>query len=178
MSMHKVPLAVAAFALVACGSDPPPPAAAPTTPSPPPAAPLDPAPPEKAGDVPSRSNINISEDIRKACGITDAEAFFAYDSANVRPQDKAILQKLAACFSTGPLKGRQMRLVGHADPRGDEEYNMSLGNRRADNVKNAIVNAGLAGSQVATTSRGEMDATGTDEASWEKDRRVDVLLGS
>jgi peptidoglycan-associated lipoprotein len=71
-----------------------------------------------------------------------------------------------------------MRLVGHADPRGDEEYNMSLGNRRADNVKSAIVGAGLSASQVATTSRGEMDATGTDDASWEKDRRVDVLLGS
>jgi peptidoglycan-associated lipoprotein len=178
--MQKLPLAVAmSFALVACGSDPPPPAAVPPGPGPAPApAPMPPTPPEKVGDVPSRSNINISEDIRKACGITDAEAFFAYDSANVRPQDQAIIQKLANCFATGPLKGKQMRLVGHADPRGDEEYNMSLGNRRADNVKNAIVGAGLASTQVATTSRGEMDATGTDEASWEKDRRVDVMLGS
>jgi peptidoglycan-associated lipoprotein len=179
--MQKLPLAVAmSFALVACGSDPPPPAAVPSGPgpAPAPAAPMPPTPPEKVGDVPSRSNINISEDIRKACNITDAEAFFAYDSANVRPQDQAIIQKLANCFSTGPLKGKQMRLVGHADPRGDEEYNMSLGNRRADNVKNAIVNAGLASTQVATTSRGEMDATGTDEASWEKDRRVDVMLGT
>ena len=176
--MQKIPLALAmSFVVVACGSDPPPPAAAPDPVAPPPPA-APPVPPEKAGDVPTRSNINISEDIKKACGITDAEAFFAYDSANVRPQDKAVLTKLATCFSTGPLKGRQMRLVGHADPRGDEEYNMSLGNRRADNVKNAIVDAGLAAAQVATTSRGEMDATGTDEASWERDRRVDVLLGS
>ena len=176
--MQKLPLAIVlSFALVACGSDPPKPVT-PSAPEPVP-GPVAPAPPpEKAGDVPSRSNINISEDIRKACGITDSEAFFAYDSANVRPQDKAILQKLAQCFSTGPLKGRQMRLVGHADPRGDEEYNMSLGNRRADNVKNAIVNEGLAATQIATTSRGEMDATGTDEASWEKDRRVDVMLGT
>jgi peptidoglycan-associated lipoprotein len=180
MSMLKLSLAVAtSFALVACGSDPPRPIT-PTTPEPPQAITPAPAanPTEKAGDVPSKSNINISEDIRKACGITDSEAFFAYDSANVRPQDKAILQKLASCFSTGPLKGKQMRLVGHADPRGDEEYNMTLGNRRADNVKNAIVEAGLAAAQIATTSRGEMDATGTDEASWEKDRRVDVMLGS
>ncbi len=178
--MQKLPLAVATtFVLVACGSDPPPPAAAPSGPAAQPTAvAMPPAPPEKAGDVPSRSNINISEDIRKACGITDSEAFFAYDSANVRPQDKAVLQKLAACFSTGPLKGRQMRLVGHADPRGDEEYNMTLGNRRADNVKSAIVEAGLAAGQIATTSRGEMDATGTDDASWEKDRRVDVMLGT
>jgi len=178
--MLKLSLAVAtALALAACGSDPPRPIT-PTTPEPPrPITPVSTATPvEKQGDVPSRSNINISEDIRKACGITDSEAFFAYDSANVRPQDKVILQKLAACFSTGPLKGRQMRLVGHADPRGDEEYNMTLGNRRADNVKNAIVEAGLASAQIATTSRGEMDATGTDEASWEKDRRVDVMLGS
>ncbi len=161
--------------LAACGSDPKPVAQAPT--APPPAA-TTPPPPEKAGDVPTRSNINISEDIRKACGITDADAYFAYDSANVRPQDQAILQKLATCFSTGALKGRTMRLVGHADPRGDEEYNMVLGGRRAGNVKGAIVNAGLSSSKIATTSRGEMDATGTDEAGWEKDRRVDVMLGS
>ena len=162
--------------LAACGSDPKPVAQAP---APPPPASAEPAPPpEKAGDVPTRSNINISEDIKKACGISDADAYFAYDSANVRPQDHAILQKLAACFSTGPLKGKTMRLVGHADPRGDEEYNMVLGGRRADNVKNAIVDAGLSSSKIATTSRGEMDATGTDEAGWEKDRRVDVMLGT
>jgi peptidoglycan-associated lipoprotein len=160
--------------LAACGSDPKPVAQAP---APPPAA--EPAPPpEKAGDVPTRSNINISDDIKKACGLSDADAYFAFDSANVRAQDHAVLQKLAACFSTGPLKGRTMRLVGHADPRGDEEYNMVLGGRRADNVKNAIAGAGLDSGKILTTSRGEMDATGTDEAGWEKDRRVDVMLGT
>jgi peptidoglycan-associated lipoprotein len=162
--------------LAACGSDPKPVAQAPD-----PTPPLAPAPapqPEKPGDVPTRSNINISDDIRKACGIPDADAHFAYDSANVRPQDQAILQKLAQCFSTGPLKGKTMRLVGHADPRGDEEYNMVLAGRRADNVKGAIAGAGLDSSKMATTSRGEMDATGTDESGWERDRRVDIMLGS
>ncbi len=160
--------------LVACGSEPPPPPKAP----PPPPAPAPVAQPEKPGDVPTRSNIAIADDIKKACGITDSEAFFAYDSANVRPQDKAVLIKLATCFMSGPLKGRTMRLVGHADPRGDEEYNMVLGGRRSDNVKGAIVDAGMDGARIATTSRGEMDATGTDEAGWEKDRRVDVMLGN
>ena len=172
--MHKT-LAAIPFVLLACGSDPPPPAEAPVAPT---AEPVAPPPPEKEGDVPTQSNINIAEDIRKACGISDAEAFFAYDSANVRPQDKAILTKLATCFSTGPLKGRTMRLVGHADPRGDEEYNMVLGGRRADNVKSAIAEAGLDAAKMATTSRGEMDATGTDDASWQKDRRVDVMMGN
>ncbi len=162
--------------LIACASDPPPPPKA----APPTAAPAAeaPPPPEKAGDVPSRSNIAISDDIKKACGLTDADAHFAYDSANVRPQDQAVLQKLAACFTSGPLKGRTMRLVGHADPRGDEEYNMVLGGRRADNVKSAIAGAGLDASKMATSSRGEIDATGSDDAGWERDRRVDIMLGS
>lgn len=164
---------------LACGSDPPPPPktadAAPPAPAPAP-APIANNP--KPDDDPKKSNINISDEIRKACGITDAEAFFAYDSANVREQDKAVLQKLAVCFTTGPLKGREMRLVGHADNRGEEDYNMVLGQNRADNVKNAIVSAGMTAAKALTTSRGELDATGSDDASWQKDRRVDIVLGN
>ncbi len=55
---------------------------------------------------------------------------------------------------------------------------MVLGGRRADNVKNFLVSVGLPNPQVMTTSRGEMDATGTDEAGWAKDRRVDVVLAN
>jgi peptidoglycan-associated lipoprotein len=165
---------------LACGSTPPPPAttadAAPTPAAKPAPAPTPNNP--KPDDDPSKSNINISDEIKKACDITDAEAFFAYDSANIRPQDKAVLAKLAACFTTGKLKGREMRLVGHADNRGEEDYNMLLGQRRADNVKGAIVSAGMTAAKALTTSRGELDASGTDDASWSKDRRVDIVLGS
>jgi len=165
--------------VVGCGSDPkPPPQAAPPAPAPAPAPASQAEANQKPDDVPTRSNINISDEIKKACGISDAEAYFAYDSANVRPEDKAVLSKLATCFVSGPLKGRQMRLVGHADPRGEEDYNMVLGGRRADNIKAAIVEAGMTADKVATTSRGELDATGTDEASWFKDRRVDIVLGN
>lgn len=164
---------------LACGSDPPPPAktadAAPASTAP---APAPAANNPKPDDDPRKSNINISDEIRKACGITDAEALFPYDSANVREQDKAILTKLATCFTTGPLKGREMRLVGHADNRGEEDYNMLLGQRRSDNVKSAVVSAGMTAAKAFTTSRGELDATGGDEASWQKDRRVDVVLGN
>ncbi len=131
----------------------------------------------KPDDDATRGNLNISDEIRKACGLTDAEAYFAFDSAHVRPQDHTVLKKLADCFSTGALKGREMRLVGHADPRGTADYNIALGGRRADNVKAVIATEGLAASKIATTSRGAMDATGTDEATWAKDRRVDVTLG-
>jgi peptidoglycan-associated lipoprotein len=69
-----------------------------------------------------------------------------------------------------------MRLVGHADPRGSSDYNMVLGGSRADTVKTFLTMKGMPGGRIATTSRGEMDASGTDDASWAKDRRVDVLL--
>jgi peptidoglycan-associated lipoprotein len=162
---------------LACGSDPPPPAkTADAAPAPAP-APASPANNPKPDDDPQKGNINISDEIRKACGITDAEAFFAYDSANIREQDKAVLTKLATCFTTGPLKGREMRLVGHADNRGEEDYNMLLGQRRADNVKGAVVSAGMTAAKAFTTSRGELDSNGNDDASWQKDRRVDIVLG-
>jgi len=164
--------------LVACGSDPPPPAQAPSGGNEPQVqASAPPADNPKPDDNPNKSQIRIADEIKKACGISDDEAHFAYDSDQVREQDKAILKKLADCFTTGPLKGRQMKLVGHADPRGEDEYNMVLGGRRADNVKSAIVTAGMNGAKVDSTSRGEMDATGTDEAGWANDRRVDIMLG-
>ncbi len=175
----KLALSLLALGLaLGCGSDPPPPpktadaAPVPTAPGPAPTANN-----PKPDDDPSKGNINISDEIKKACGISDAEAFFAYDSANIREQDKAVLAKLAACFTTGPLKGREMRLVGHADNRGEEDYNMLLGQKRADNVKGAIVSAGMTAAKTLTTSRGELDATGSDESTWSKDRRVDIVLG-
>ena len=176
--MKRVLSILALGTALGCGSYPTPPAK--TAEAPPPPAKPAPAPianNPKPDDDASKGNINISDEIKAACGISDAEAFFAYDSANIRAQDKAVLQKLAVCFTTGKLKGREMRLVGHADNRGEDDYNMMLGQRRADNVKGAIVTAGMTPSKALTTSRGELDATGADEASWQKDRRVDIVLG-
>jgi peptidoglycan-associated lipoprotein len=70
-----------------------------------------------------------------------------------------------------------MLLVGHADPRGDEEYNYVLGQRRADEVRRALGSLGLASERVSTSSRGEMDAAGTSEETWRGDRKVEVRLG-
>jgi len=123
-----------------------------------------------------KSTVVIAPDIRSACGISDVDAYFEFDSSAVLPEYQGTLRKLSDCFSTGPLTGRQMRLVGHCDPRGDDEYNMLLGQRRAASVKNAISNQGLSEAKMETSSRGEMDATGTDELTWAKDRRVDILL--
>jgi peptidoglycan-associated lipoprotein len=176
MAVQRSFYLLAALAALACGSDPTPPPVSPTpmVEAPPPPPPL--PPPEKPGDDPRQSNINVSDEIAVACGITDAEAKFAYDSARVQKGDQPVLNKLVQCFTTGKLSGRTLRLVGHADPRGEAEYNMVLGGKRADNVKVYLSAQGLPDRQAETTSRGEMDSSGTDEPSWSEDRRVDVIL--
>lgn len=176
MAVQRSFYVLAALAALACGSDPTPPPVSPTPMVEPPPPPPPPPPPEKPGDDPRQSNINVSDEIAVACGITDAEAKFSYDSARVQKGDQPVLNKLVQCFTTGKLGGRTMRLVGHADPRGEAEYNMVLGGKRADNVKVYLSAQGLPDRQAETTSRGEMDASGTDEPSWSEDRRVDVIL--
>jgi peptidoglycan-associated lipoprotein len=133
--------------------------------------------PPNPPNSPQASAVRISDEIIKACGISEPDAYFAFDSANVRPDDANVLGQLVTCFTTGPLKGRQLKLVGHADPRGGSDYNMTLGQSRADAVKQYILDHGMDKSKTDSTSRGAMDATGTDEPSWARDRRVDILLG-
>lgn len=135
--------------------------------------PIDPKP----DDNPTRGTIQIAQDIRVACGIPDDAAHFAFDSAHILEADRRMLRTLSDCFVSGPLNGRDMSLVGHADSRGPEDYNLALAGKRADNVKSLLVAETMIESKISTTSRGEMDATGTSEASYATDRRVEVYLG-
>jgi len=134
-------------------------------------------PPVNTPNTPQASAVRISDEIIKACGISEPNAYFAFDSASLRPDDASVLAQLVTCFSTGPLKGRMLKLVGHADPRGGSDYNMALGQSRSDAVQQYIVAHGMDKAKTDSSSRGAMDATGTDEDSWARDRRVDILLG-
>ena len=125
-------------------------------------------------NTPTASGILISDEIAKACGIKETDAYFAFDSAKI--VSAGPLDKLAECFKTGPMKGKVMKLVGHADPRGDADYNVQLGLSRADSVAKYLYDKGLDKKQASTTSRGALDAKGTDDASWALDRRVEVML--
>lgn len=156
---------------VACGAHRQSQVAAPQSRPEPRPVPLEPATPSSHSGV-----VHISEDIRKACGISEADAHFAFDSASLAAPERPVLAQLAGCFVSGALKGREMRLVGHADPRGSDDYNMVLGGSRADTVKAFLTMKGVPGQRIATTSRGELDARGSDEPSWAEDRRVDILL--
>ena len=67
-------------------------------------------------------------------------------------------------------------LVGRADSRGLGPYNIALGERRADTVRDYLSTLGVNGAKLTARSRGKLDATGTEEIGWKRDRRVDVML--
>jgi len=123
--------------------------------------------------------LAISPDILSACGITavtTANPTFDTDQDELTPDDRKILDQIATCLTTGPLKGKSVSLIGRADPRGTEEYNLGLGSRRAASVHQYLARLGVGAPQLAVTTRGALDATGSDEASWQADRRVDIQL--
>lgn len=99
---------------------------------------------------------------------------FDYEQFSLRDDFKTTLERLARCVTTGSLKGRRLLLTGHCDPRGEGEFNMALGAHRAETVKTFLVGLGVPTAQVATSSRGKLDASGSDDVSWANDRRVDI----
>ena len=124
--------------------------------------------------------VHVAPDILTACGIQDAPSgkspLFAFDSAALSSDDERLLGEVATCLGTGPLSGRTLKLIGRADPRGTEEYNASLGDRRASRVQRYLEHHGMVAANIRETSRGALDATGNDENGWMLDRRVDVDL--
>ena len=168
--------AVLIVACAACGGSS---AAAPSAASPAGASGANPAQsaPETPAQASTSGGVQIAPEILTACGIPGDQAFFRFDSSRLEKRDIKPLNDVAVCFTSGALKGRAIKLVGHADPRGSAGYNMTLGQARADSVQKYLVDKGMTESNVTSTSRGAMDATGTDESGWAHDRRVDVMLG-
>lgn len=123
----------------------------------------------------NKSAVKIDDKIIKACGDLPT-ARFAFDSSEVTPEAQSTLDALARCFISGPLKGKGMKLVGHADARGETEYNLGLGQQRAASIAAFLAKKGLEDGRMAKSSKGEFEATGTDEDGWAKDRKVEILL--
>jgi peptidoglycan-associated lipoprotein len=157
---------VLAFAGCGGGSPSPPPTTARQVAPPPPAPP--------PADVPRRevADVTIQRVVLEICRIPTPH--FAFDSADVRPRAEDPLQRLADCFLTGPLAGREVLLIGHTDPRGPAPYNIALGQQRAHAVADALERAGVPADRVNVMSRGELYASGNEPSSWAADRRVEI----
>jgi len=104
---------------------------------------------------------------------------FDYDKAIIRGGDAAVLDQKVAILQANP--GLRIRISGHCDERGSDEYNLALGNRRATAAKQYVVSHGIDGSRIETVSYGEERplAQGHDEEAWAQNRRdeFEILSG-
>src|SRR5438034_6235215 len=104
---------------------------------------------------------------------------FDYDKAIIRGGDAAVLDQKVAILQANP--GLRIRISGHCDERGSDEYNLALGNRRATAAKQYVVSHGIDAGRIETVSYGEERplAQGHDEESWAQNRRdeFEILSG-
>jgi len=171
-------MAAGVLVSAACGSkkapEQPAPAPAPTQetmPAPAPApAPTMPAPAQPTGESAAAAAARITAAV---LGEMATMVHFDFDQAVIRSDDRGLLDRKAEILSAnGALR---IRVSGHADDRGSDEYNLALGNRRAGAVKTYLVNKGIDGSRIEVVSYGEERplAVGQDEYSWAQNRRAE-----
>ena len=104
------------------------------------------------------------------------DAFFAFDAFTLTPESQDNLAISAAWLKSHP----EFNLVieGHADERGTEQYNLALGEKRANAAKDYLVALGVPAAKIRTISYGEERpfATGSNETAWQKNRRAHLVL--
>ncbi len=164
-------LATATVALAACASNPPP------EPPPVPAAsntatvtpPVQPPQPPRVTPPPSGPLAGSKADF--AVKATD-RVYFDYDAYNLDTDDQRSLSSQIAWLKQFP--STRVEVQGHADERGTRDYNIALGERRAQSVKSFLVAQGIAESRIQTISFGKdkpLDP-GHDEAAWSRNRNA------
>lgn len=101
--------------------------------------------------------------------------YFDFDSSEVRSDYRAVVDAHAAFLAAHP--NVSITLEGHADERGSREYNLALGERRAQSVKQQMTIQGVNASQISTVSYGEERPAvdGHDEYAWSQNRRVEIV---
>lgn len=102
--------------------------------------------------------------------------YFDYDEANIRADTETLLREKIDILRRNP--DVELRMEGHADERGTSEYNVALGNERAQAVIRFVSGFGLEASRFSAVSYGEARpaAAGSDEAAWARNRRVEFVI--
>src|SRR5712692_4335548 len=110
--------------------------------------------------------------------------YFDYDKSEFLPQSRDTLRRAAQWLTEAPNRSIVFRIEGNCDPRGTEEYNIGLGERRAQAAKEFLASLGVEASRISTVSYGKERASGTSEGSpevrpsWAHDRRDDFIYVS
>ncbi|MES1982069.1 MAG: peptidoglycan-associated lipoprotein Pal [Pseudomonadota bacterium] len=107
--------------------------------------------------------------------LAKRSVYYAVDVAVVQDSDKPVIMAHAQYLKEHP--GRVMRIEGNCDERGSTEYNLALGQRRADAVKSMLEAGGARENQIQTVSYGETKpkSPGHDETAWKQNRRADLV---
>ena len=137
-----------------------------------------PAVPEQQVAVDPAGN---GEDVRTGLpdptgSVTLATVYFELDTSLLAPESRSILERNAAALKENPTV--TVRVEGHADERGSTQYNVGLGDRRANAVKEYLVSLGVPATNLEVVSYGEERAAdkGHDESAWSKNRRVELAV--
>jgi len=106
----------------------------------------------------------------------ERSVYFAFDKSDITAKGEAILNANASWLKAHPQ--RTITVEGNCDERGSREYNLALGQRRADRVKTYLVNQGVAAANISTASFGEENPVcrGTGENCWSQNRRADIVV--
>lgn len=105
--------------------------------------------------------------------LSQRNIYFDFDKYDVKPEFRSLIEAHAQYLNQNA--SASVTLQGNTDEIGTREYNLSLGQRRAASVKQVLNLLGVQDRQIETISYGEERASGTDEASRAKDRRVDIV---
>ena len=118
--------------------------------------------------------INGSSDLNKAGPLKTV--YFAFDSSILSEDTKMILDANAEFLKGHP--SIQVQIEGHSDERGGIQYNLALGERRAQSVKDYLVSLGVASKNMSVISFGKEKPLiyGHDETSWQKNRRANFVI--
>lgn len=103
--------------------------------------------------------------------------YFDFDKSNIKPGEVKKLEEVAKRMKS-EFQGKALRIEGHCDERGTEEYNRALGDRRALSVRESLVQLGLPADLLPTITFGEEKPAdpGHDDAAWKKNRRAELIL--
>lgn len=169
-NFQKVALIASAVLLTACSStklQETPVVEKTPTPAPAPAEPAREIRPVETGSV---DPLNDPKGV-----LANRSVYFDYDSFVVREDGKPVVANHSGYLTKNT--GRKVLIQGNTDERGGTEYNLALGQKRAEAVRRAMSSLGVSEGQMEAVSLGEEKpkATGSDEAAWAENRRADIV---
>ncbi len=182
-----VPGLAAALVLGACSREPPPPPPAPTGPtaeelaqgradSIAAAEAAEEARRRAEQEAADRERARLERERQQAQSTLEEMVNFDYDMSNIRSDAEQVLRRKIPILRNSPTV--QLRLEGHADERGSTEYNLALGSRRAEGVRQFLAGFGISENRFTATSFGEdrpmVDRS--DEDGWAQNRRVEFVI--